>query len=194
MRFLKDGLRPGEARQRDCKSQAGTPRGRHDRRPRPRRCAHQHAGDGGAAASAASYAGSDVDGFRLRASARQGPGARVTRFPRVGASPGAFFDALRSRDGARLHDAARWPGHDQPHIRSPPGTAAPISRVRRAGLGGGDTLLVNGPVVRPRTGTARPPGPIRADQARAGIRRINGDGRLRGCSASWRHPRSSRPM
>src|SRR5271155_1269206 len=52
--------------------------------------------------------------------------------------------------------------HDQPHIRSPFATAAPTSRLRRAGLRKTRTFLENG-VLRPRLASGRPPGSVRAD-------------------------------
>src|SRR5580698_199898 len=52
--------------------------------------------------------------------------------------------------------------HDQPHIRSPFATAAPTSRLRRAGLRKTRTFLENG-VSRPRPASVRPPGSVRTD-------------------------------
>jgi hypothetical protein len=43
-----------------------------------------------------------------------------------------------------LHDAARFPEHDQPYIRSPLKAAAPTSRVRRARVQAGETILIFG--------------------------------------------------
>src|SRR3984957_60213 len=51
---------------------------------------------------------------------------------------------------------------DQPHIRSPFATAAPTSRLRRAGLRKTRTFLENG-VSRPRPASVRPPGSVRTD-------------------------------
>src|ERR1700733_9920205 len=48
------------------------------------------------------------------------------------------------------------------HIRSPFATAAPTSRLRRAGLRKTRTFLENG-VLRPRLASVRPPGSVRTD-------------------------------
>ena len=53
--------------------------------------------------------------------------------------------------------------HDQPHIRSPLETAAPRSRLRRAGAQGGETILWIG-FFRPWLLSVRPPGSARTDQ------------------------------
>jgi hypothetical protein len=66
-----------------------------------------------------------------------------------------------SKVRARLHNLV-VSAPDQPHIRSPFATAAPTSRLRRAGLRKTRTFLENG-VSRPRPASVRPPGSVRTD-------------------------------
>jgi len=136
------------------------------RRPRPRRRARQPAGDGGAAAGAVLHAGPNGDGRGPLAIKVPAPASRASRaathrlaFSSMLVGPGTEPDCM-TRPAA---------GHDQPHIRSPLGTAAPISRVRRAGLREGAkpflfTVLLSGHgLVRlarlDRSGLIRP-GPV----------------------------------
>jgi hypothetical protein len=53
--------------------------------------------------------------------------------------------------------------HDQPHIRSPFETAAPTSRLRRAGAQEDETILIFG-VSSHGDCSVRPPGSARTDQ------------------------------
>jgi hypothetical protein len=66
-----------------------------------------------------------------------------------------------SKVRARLHNLV-VSAPDQPHIRSPFATAAPTSRLRRAGLRKTRTFLENG-VSRPRPASVRPPRSVRTD-------------------------------
>src|SRR5271167_3891382 len=59
--------------------------------------------------------------------------------------------------------------HDQPHIRSPRETAAPISRLRRSGLREDETILEDG-LFRPCSDAVRPPGSARTDQVLEDLR------------------------
>jgi hypothetical protein len=59
--------------------------------------------------------------------------------------------------------------HDQPHIRSPLETAAPTSRLRRAGAQANETILPIG-VLGPWTTSVRTPGSARTDQALEDLR------------------------
>src|SRR3979490_179657 len=59
--------------------------------------------------------------------------------------------------------------HDQPHIRSPRETAAPISRLRRSGLRKTRPFLKTG-FFRPCSDAVRPPGSARTDQVLEDLR------------------------
>src|SRR5712672_3753490 len=75
-------------------------------------------------------------------------------------SPAGYLSGIRGSEPACVTRLVSE--HDQPHIRSPFATAAPTSRLRRAGLRKTRTFLENG-ASRPRPASVRPPGSVRTD-------------------------------